>query len=333
MDRRQFQFMPGEFVRWQIPNGSAFGRILSVNDASVSVSRWAVDDGAATMADYFIPPVISDQRTVDVIPLPALSSLIFVHHVDDYSSFKTKYVFGMQDVYCTREPVLLWFPPQSLSAIIFDGISWLLSELHRVLSNRRQSQDMFSSFSISTSVLLWEYLKEKFHIPVVLKEKTYTFCVSNGRDLSVTKVKARYTCQILRVETPFAIQKLISIFGLSSVAGVRKPWPLLSKKLRSGEPFVSTRGGVFLLDVVNLVDVQDNVFPAPRSRFTYNGYGRKGIDFIYTPELKMIKITVRYKKYIVQDAIDILRELGFIPRNEEGGQQLSDDELERMLRG
>jgi hypothetical protein len=49
--------------------------------------------------------------------------------------------------------------------------------------------------------------------------------------------------------------------------------------------------------------------------------------------LKMIKITVRYKKYIVQDAIDILRELGFIPRNEEGGQQLSDDELERMLRG
>jgi len=50
-----------------------------------------------------------------------------------------------------------------------------------------------------------------------------------------------------------------------------------------------------LLDVVNLVDVEGNEISA-RARFTYNASGWKGVDFIYTPELRMVKVTVRYKK-------------------------------------
>jgi len=332
MANRYLIFLPGEFVRWEIPNGSALGRILSIDEASISVSRWAVDGEAHTMRDFFLPPLIYDEHIVDVIPKPALSSLIFVHHAEDFLSFKNRYVFGMQDVFCTREPVNLRYPPQSLSTIIFDGILWIVSELNRLLSNRRQSQDLFASFSGSSSVLIWEYLQEKLQIPVVQKGKTYTFSITMGRDLSVTKVKARYINHILRLETPGAIEKLISVFGLSSVAGVRKKLPLLSKKLRTGEGIVTTRGGVYLLDVVNFVDVEGNEIPA-RARFTYNASGRKGVDFIYTPELRLIKVTVQHKKYIVQDATNKLQELGFLTHNEAGEQRLSNEELERILRG
>jgi hypothetical protein len=160
----------------------------------------------------------------------------------------------MQDVFCTRDPVNLRYPPQSLSTIIFDGILWIVSELNHLLSNRRQSQD-------------------KSQIPVVQKGKTYTFSILMGRDLSVTKVKARYINQTLRLETPRSIEKLISVFGLSSVAGVRKKLPLLSKQLRTGEGIVTTSGGVYLLDVVNFVDVEGNEIPA-RARFTYNASGQ-----------------------------------------------------------
>jgi len=218
------------------------------NEASISVSRWAVDGTAATRRDFFIPPLIYDEHIVDVIPKLALSSLIFVYHAEDFLSFKNRYVFGMQDVFCTREPVNLRYPPQSLSTIIFDGILWIVSELNCFLSNRRQSQDLFASFSGSSSVLIWDYLQKKLQIPVIQKGKTYTFSILTGRDLSVTKVKARYINHILRLETPGAIENLMSVFGLSSVAGVRKKLPLLSKKLCTGEGIVTTRGGVYLLD-------------------------------------------------------------------------------------
>ncbi len=163
--------------------------MLSVDEASISVSHWAMDGEATTMRDFFLPPLIYDEHIVNVIPKPTLSSLIIVHHEEDFLSFKARYVFGMQDVFCTREPVNLRYPPQSLNTIIFDGISWLVSELHRVLSSRRQIQEKFASYSVCSLVLLWDYLKEKLEIPVVTEGKTYTFSVSMGRDLSITKVK------------------------------------------------------------------------------------------------------------------------------------------------
>jgi len=112
---------------------------------------------ANTMRDFFLPPLIYDESFIDITPKPSLSSLIIVHHEEDFLSFKARYVFGMQDVFCTREPVNLRYPPQS--------------------------------FSVCSLVLLWDYLKEKLEIPVVTEGKTYTFSVSMGRDLSVTKVK------------------------------------------------------------------------------------------------------------------------------------------------
>jgi hypothetical protein len=174
-----------EFVQWEVPNGSVLGRIVSVDEASLSVSRLMMGADATTMRDFFLPPFIYDENFVDITPKPSLSSLIIVHHEEDFLLFKTRYVFGMQDVFCTREPVNLRY---LLSTIIFDGISWLISELHRVLS-KRQIQEKFASFSVCSLVLLWDYLKEKLEIPVVTEGKTYTFSVSMGRDLSVTKVK------------------------------------------------------------------------------------------------------------------------------------------------
>jgi RNAse (barnase) inhibitor barstar len=166
------------------------GRIVSVDEASISVSRLMMGADANTMRDFFLPPLIYDESFIDITPKPSLSSLIIiVHHEEDFLSFKARYVFGMQDVFCTREPVNLRYPPQSLNTIIFDGISWLVSELHRVLSSRRQIQEKFASYSVCSLVLLWDYLKEKLEIPVVTEGKTYTFSVSMGRDLSITKVK------------------------------------------------------------------------------------------------------------------------------------------------
>jgi len=161
--------------------------MLSVDEASISVSHWAMDGEATTMRDFFLPPLIYDEHIVNVIPKPTLSSLIIVHHAEDFLSFKSRYVFGMQYVFCTREPVNLRYPPQSLSTIIFDGILWMLSELNHLLSNRRQSQDMFfhKFFCLTLGLPAREVAN-----PVVHKGKTYIFSVSMGRDLSVTKVKA-----------------------------------------------------------------------------------------------------------------------------------------------
>jgi hypothetical protein len=87
INQLSLHFLPGEFVRWEVPNGSALGRILSVDEASILVSCWAVDGEAATMRDFFLPPLIYDGHIVDVIPKPTLSSLIFVHHAEDFLSF------------------------------------------------------------------------------------------------------------------------------------------------------------------------------------------------------------------------------------------------------
>jgi hypothetical protein len=50
-----------------------------------------------------------------------------------------------------------------------------------------------------------------------------------------------------------------------------------------------------------------------------------------TPEKQSIRISVRYKKFIVQDALEKLRQLGVA--TVEAGEPLTDDELERLIRG
>jgi hypothetical protein len=66
-------------------------------------------------------------------------------------------------------------------------------------------------------------------------------------------------------------------------------------------------GGIQLLDVINFVDVNINNNIPHQPTFTFNANGHKGIDFIYIPQLKPMRICVRYKKYIVQDALVQLR--------------------------
>jgi hypothetical protein len=172
---------------------------------------------------------------------------------------------------------------------------------------------------------MWDYLKEKIQIPENVKEKVCSFRVPSGRDLSTTKVKARYNCCILRLEDNAAIHHLVSIFGVCSVAGVRKRPPALSRRLGREQSHITTHGGVQLLDVINLVDVQDN------DRFHPGQNGHKGIDFIYTPEQQSIRISVHYKKLIVQDALEKLRQLGVA--TVEDGEPLTDKDLERIIRG
>ena len=154
--------------------------MLSVDEASISVSHWAMDGEATTMRDFFLPPLIYDEHIVNVIPKPTLSSLIIVHHAEDFLSFKSRYVFGMQDVFCTREPVNLRYPPQSLSTIIFDGILWIVSELNRLLSNRRQSQDLFASFSRKFFCLNLGVPAREVANPCHTKRKNLHFFYHNG---------------------------------------------------------------------------------------------------------------------------------------------------------
>ncbi len=97
----------------------------------------------------------------------------------------------------------------------------------------------------------------------------YTFSTMCGNDLSTTRVKSRTTCYILRVEEREALLRLIAIFGMSAIIGVRKKPPNLSKRLPRTESKVTARGGVQMLDVVNLVDVMSNAAPQNPNKVTY----------------------------------------------------------------
>jgi len=186
-------------------------------------------------------------------------------------------------------------------------------------------------------ILTWQYLVEKLRVPVIIKEKVVSFLVPSGRDLSMTKVKTYHNCHILRIESAASISCLTADFGLCAVAGVRKKPPTLSKRLRTGQAFVSARGATQLLDVINLVEVSNNnAILDNRGQFTFNANGRKGIDFIYILNQKCIRICVQYKRFVLQDAVDLLWELGLVTISRGNGpvaDGISDDDLERLLRG
>ncbi len=204
-----------------------------------------------------------------------------------------------------------------------------MSELQRVLNNRRENQEAFSSFSLSISSITWQYLIEKLQIPEVVRDRVCTFSVLLGKDLSTTRVRARYSCHKLHIEDGETIARLIVVFGISADAGVRKKPPVISKRVGPRKPIVTTHGGLQLLDVINLIDVDVNQYNPTVEEFTFNAHGRKGIDFINIPAQKSIRISIRYKKYVVQDALEKLRALGV--GSNEGGEPLTDEELEAAL--
>jgi len=89
------------------------------------------------------------------------------------------------------------------------------------------------------------------------------------------------------------------VFGYCAVASFRKKPPTLSKRVRTGQPFMGAHGATQLLEVINLVDVSNNnAIPDNRGQFSFNANGCKGIDFIYIPNQKCIQICVRYKRSV-----------------------------------
>jgi hypothetical protein len=129
MDGPGVFFLPGEFVRWKRRNGDInVGRIHSIADATLSVVRW-IEDETADTDKYSLSPVLIDTPHMEVIPKPLLSSVVFVFHVDTFSSYKARYIYGMENIYCTRQAYDLRLPLQSLSSIIYDGLVQISLEL------------------------------------------------------------------------------------------------------------------------------------------------------------------------------------------------------------
>jgi hypothetical protein len=85
------------------------------------------------------------------------------------------------------------------------------------------------------------------------------------------------------VDTRPSITKAQSLFGISALVGARKIPPLVTPKLLKDDQYVSSRGGLQMADVINVVDVDHNDELQPDD-FTYNANGNKGMDFIYIPE-------------------------------------------------
>jgi hypothetical protein len=325
-----YYFLPGEFIQWKLPYGDVcIGRILSVAHTTLSVSRWNNVPNDGETEDFNLPPVLADTQVVHVIRKPKISSAVYVFNSPDISSFKVRYVYGMQHMYRTEDQYDLNVPPQSLRCIIFNCLTKISQELQRVLCNRRENQEMCSSFSVDISSLTWQYIVENLNVDVASKEKVCTYSVPCGQDLSTNRVKARFPCYLLRVDNMETISQIVAMFGVSAVVGVRKRPPAVIKKLHAA--VVANCGGTQMLDVINIVDVSLNDNLPPITKVTFNAKGRKGIDFIYFPQQHSLKMSVRYKQYVVGEAMDKLYALGIaLPRE---AAPLTDDELEAMIRG
>jgi len=98
-------------------------------------------------------------------------------------------------MYSTQN-ILMPVTHQSVSYIISDSITWISSELQRVLNNRREHQEVFSSFTLQLSCLTWNYLVESLKVPEHVKTKVVTFSMMYNKDLSSLRVKSRRSCLI-----------------------------------------------------------------------------------------------------------------------------------------
>jgi hypothetical protein len=201
---------------------------------------------------------------------------------------------------------------------------------------------------VAISELTWMYLVQKVGVQVHDEDKICKVSAMRSNDLSKTKVKSQVPCQVIRLEDNKSLKRLIGIFGNCADVGVRKPLPALSKRLGKNDLVVSERGGIQMKDVVNLIDVASNnnhqreaiAFNAhcrnrnrQRVTFTFNAHGRKGIDFIFFPSLGSLQISMRYNQLVFSNALHKLNDLGIAITHEDQNMPLTDDELERLIRG
>lgn len=335
MDAPYFTFQPGEFVEVADSLGNSnlrIGRISGVHTNSVSVTWWEEDVSVPGLDKLLLPKFLRPTSEGDVIPIPPISSIEFVFHQNMIAAFRVRYVHGMKNVFATAGLLQWYLTCQSISYIIFDCTSRISTALQRVLSNRRINQFSCLSTSVQCSHLAWKYLVEKLDSYVVANTKVCTLSTMRSNDLSMVKVKAKVPCQVIRLEGIDVMKRLIGVLGTSAVVGVRKALPTISKKLdNSDDGFVVARGGVQLKDVINLIDVSSNNLPA-RQRFRWNANGRCGIDLVFFPTQCSLRISIRYRNFTVSRAIDKLRELG-VGTVDNQGDDLNDEELERLLRG
>jgi hypothetical protein len=83
--------------------------------------------------------------------------------------------------------------------------------------------------------------------------------------------------------------------------------------------------------VINLIDVDVNPLPAPQ-QFRWNASGRCGVDFIFFPTQCSLRINIHYRNFTVQRALEKHRNLGIGSSAENNNDELTDEELECMLR-
>ena len=78
-----YDFRTVEFIQYISSKRDAhIGPISSVSDYSVTVQQW-IEDDQHHLDRIFLPPFFVPSTEIDVIPMPRLSSIIFmVHHVD-----------------------------------------------------------------------------------------------------------------------------------------------------------------------------------------------------------------------------------------------------------
>lgn len=161
--------------------------------------------------------------------------------------------------------------------------------------------------------------------------KVNTFSSVSGRDLSTTRVKTRTLCRVLRLEDRNALLNMNSLFGISSVVGLRKKPPKVCQ-LKQHDTSLSAHEGALKTDKINFVDMTNNVIRSPR-RFRLNADGRKGVDFTFIPNQNSLRITVRYASYVLHEALGKLLDFNITLVQGANGrnQRLTDDELELLL--
>jgi hypothetical protein len=330
-----YHFRPGEFIRYISSKGDVhIGCISSVSDYSVTVQQW-IEDDQHCLDQIFLPPFFVPSTEIDVIPMPRLSSIIFMVHHIDIDSCKVRFAHGMQYVVSTETNYVQWHNvPQSLSSILFHGISAIACELERIISNRRMKLECLSLFTVQACELTWRYVIEILQLQEHQLTTVTTFSKLSGRDLSTTQVKIRTPCKAIRMEDNNALLRVVALFGVSLIVGIRKRPPKVAR-LKQHDVKASSCEGVLSTDAINLVDTTGNEI-VPQRAFQFNAQGQRGTDFMFYPDYNKIKIAVRYSSYVLASVKPKLLALNILqPQQPNPGQQnhgrLTDNELQMLL--
>lgn len=335
MEDDELLFLPGDCFRCQTSNGVRVAQIIrKLDDGSFSVHFWTTA-GEQSNINYFLPSILTSTNEEGIMETPrTLSSLVFLHQVDAVKSYSIRYTFGQKNMYCFQElPNHLSLPSfQSISYIVGEGLRHISIELQKVLSNKRQNQTSYSISNVPITALTWRYLTDVLGVPVVDTTTTTTSHISRGRDMSLTHVKKRIACKVMRIETFNALSTLISVIGITAAVGVRKKLPGMTERMRPDDNIICERIGIQRLDNINLVDVSSNDSRPrrlPNTRFRQNADGYQGVDFFFFPELSTLRISVRYTCFLANDAEAKLMQLGIIESNNRR-RRMTDEELDLL---